>query len=585
MLPKNFFSFIYLFIFDKKKLFFLLCALSFIAGLWGPCNSYLLRYIINTMPLTQDFFFIFLGGFLIVLNFIVFDNVTWRGIQYIKSLLFPLLLSGMYRYVFSYMLDHDYQYYQERQLGELNKKIFNLILSVETILSTCLTHCLRMLSLLLVSFFFCIKINSIFFFILILWTIIFFIFSFFRSKKVIFFSEQYAKEESIIGGTFSDVLSNALTVNLSSSKEYELNFLNTILARFSEAYVNKELQFFYFHGIQGMLIALMIGVNSFLLIYLYKLNQIDIGDFTLVFKLSIEIGHMLWWTMDVVETFNREYARGCESFNFIFVPIRVKDKLNAKKLLIEKSTITFSDVNFSYHGNKKIFNNLSIEITSGEKIGLVGYSGAGKTTFVNLILRMYDIEKGKILIDQVNIADVTKKSLHELISIIPQEPLLFHRSLLENIQYGSFEKNEQAIIIAAKKAFAHDFIMKLPEQYKSLVGDRGIKLSGGQRQRIAIARAFLKNAPILILDEATSQLDSITEKLIQESLIELMVGKTTIIIAHRLSTLESVDRILVFDDGQIVEDGPHSRLIEQNGLYKKLWDSQVGGYIINDLNE
>lgn len=294
---------------------------------------------------------------------------------------------------------------------------------------------------------------------------------------------------------------------------------------------------------------------------------------------------MLWWTMDVVETFNREYARGCESFNFIFVPIRVKDKLNAKKLLIEKSTITFSDVNFSYHGNKKIFNNLSIEITSGEKIGLVGYSGAGKTTFVNLILRMYDIEKGKILIDQVNIADVTKKSLHELISIIPQEPLLFHRSLLENIQYGSFEKNEQAIIIAAKKAFAHDFIMKLPEQYKSLVGDRGIKLSGGQRQRIAIARAFLKNAPILILDEATSQLDSITEKLIQESLIELMVGKTTIIIAHRLSTLESVDRILVFDDGQIVEDGPHSRLIEQNGLYKKLWDSQVGGYIINDLNE
>lgn len=376
-----------------------------------------------------------------------------------------------------------------------------------------------------------------------------------------------------------------MTVNLSSSKEYELNFLNTILARFSEAYVNKELQFFYFHGIQGMLIAFMIGVNSFLLIYLYKFNQINIGDFTLIFKLSIEIGHMLWWTMDVVETFNREYARGSESFNFIFVPIRVKDKLNAKKLLIEKSTITFSDVNFFYHGNKKIFNNLSIEITSGEKIGLVGYSGAGKTTFVNLILRMYDIEKGKILIDDVNIADVTKKSLHELISIIPQEPLLFHRSLFENIQYGSFEKNEQEIILAAKKAFAHDFIMKLPEQYKSLVGDRGIKLSGGQRQRIAIARAFLKNAPILILDEATSQLDSITEKLIQESLIELMVGKTTIIIAHRLSTLERVDRILVFDNGKIVEDGPHSRLIEQNGLYKKLWDSQVGGYIIHDFNE
>jgi ATP-binding cassette subfamily B protein len=218
-------------------------------------------------------------------------------------------------------------------------------------------------------------------------------------------------------------------------------------------------------------------------------------------------------------------------------------------------------------------------------IGLVGYSGGGKSTFVNLIMRLYDVTAGSILIDGHDIRDVTQDSLHEKIGMIPQDPVLFQRSLMENIRYGRIDATDEEVIEAAKKAHAHEFIIGLSRGYDSLVGERGIKLSGGQRQRIAIARAILKNAPILILDEATSQLDSVTEALIQDSLWELMQNKTTIVIAHRLSTLLHMDRILVFEKGNIVEDGSHDDLLLQNKLYKKLWDAQVGGFLGDDAKE
>ncbi|MGI4776029.1 MAG: ABC transporter ATP-binding protein, partial [Janthinobacterium lividum] len=216
---------------------------------------------------------------------------------------------------------------------------------------------------------------------------------------------------------------------------------------------------------------------------------------------------------------------------------------------------------------------------SGEKIGLVGYSGSGKSTFVNLILRLYDIESGEILIDDQNIASVTQDSLRANIAMIPQDPSLFHRSLMENIRYGKIGASEEEVIEAAKAAKAHEFIKALPQGYDSLVGERGIKLSGGQRARIAIARAILKDAAILIFDEATSALDSVTEGYIQDSLNKLMQNKTTIIIAHRLSTLMKMDRIVVFDGGKITQDGSHTELLSEDGLYKTLWNAQIAGFI------
>jgi len=218
-------------------------------------------------------------------------------------------------------------------------------------------------------------------------------------------------------------------------------------------------------------------------------------------------------------------------------------------------------------------------------VGLIGYSGSGKTTFANLILRLFDVTTGRILIDGQDIHGVTQESLRCNIAMIPQDTSLFHRALLENVRYGRLQASDEEVIEASKRAHAHEFICDLPSGYEALVGERGIKLSGGQRQRIAIARAILKDSPILILDEATSQLDSITEYNIQESLLELMQRKTTIVIAHRLSTLLRMDRILVFDRGKIIQDGSHADLLKAEGLYRTLWETQSGGFLPKERNQ
>lgn len=252
-------------------------------------------------------------------------------------------------------------------------------------------------------------------------------------------------------------------------------------------------------------------------------------------------------------------------------------------MLITNGQITFSSVKFHYKGIEPLFQNKSVTIEAGQKVGLVGYSSSGQSTFVNLILRLYDVTDGQILIDGQDIQEVRQDSLREAIAMIPQDPSLFHRSLMENIRYGRIDASDEEVIEAAKRAHAHAFITKLFQMYEFLVGERGVKLSGGQHQRIAIARAILKNAPILILDEATSQLDFLTESTIQESLWELMQDKTTIMIAHCLSTLMHMDRILVL--GKIIEDNTHVKLFEKGGFYRALWDAQVGGFLPDNKNK
>jgi ATP-binding cassette subfamily B protein len=212
-------------------------------------------------------------------------------------------------------------------------------------------------------------------------------------------------------------------------------------------------------------------------------------------------------------------------------------------------------------------------------VGLVGFSGSGKSTFLNLVLRFYDIQKGRILIDGQDVRDVTQDSLRRAVSMIAQEPMLFHRSLRENVRYGSLDATDDEVQDAARRVHAHDFIVSLPDGYDALVGERGVKLSGGQRQRVAIARAVLKNAPIFLLDEATSSLDSVTERHIQESIANLMKGRTAIVIAHRLSTIAHLDRIVVFHAGEVVEDGTHAELLVRGGHYARLWNMQAGGFL------
>jgi ATP-binding cassette subfamily B protein len=280
-----------------------------------------------------------------------------------------------------------------------------------------------------------------------------------------------------------------------------------------------------------------------------------------------------------MRNYNRIMGDAHDMTEMLSQPNQVADRTTTP-IKIQNGAITFHDVTFTHDGNdEQLFDAFNLTITPGERIGLVGPSGSGKTTLTRLLLRFSDVDGGEITIDGQNITEVTQDSLREQVAYVPQEPMLFHRSLRENIAYGKPGATDEEIREAAKQANALDFIEKLPEGFETMVGERGVKLSGGQRQRIAIARAILKDAPILVLDEATSALDSESERLIQESLEKLMKGRTSIVIAHRLSTIAQLDRIIVLENGHITEQGSHQTLLKQDGTYAKLWSHQSGGFI------
>jgi ATP-binding cassette subfamily B protein len=261
-------------------------------------------------------------------------------------------------------------------------------------------------------------------------------------------------------------------------------------------------------------------------------------------------------------------------------PHDINDIPNAKNLIIKEGKIEFKKVDFNYNETRSILKDFNLTIEPHQRAAIIGASGSGKTTIVKLIFRMHDLTAGKLLIDGQDISKVTQESLWQNISLVPQDPILFHRTLLDNIRYGKPDASDDEVIEAAKAAHCHEFISEQTEGYNTFVGERGIKLSGGERQRIAIARAILRNAPILVLDEATSSLDSESEHLIQDALAKLMENKTVIVIAHRLSTIRQMDRIVVIEKGKIVEDGDHNKLLEfKEGIYHKLWQFQAGGFI------
>lgn len=328
-----------------------------------------------------------------------------------------------------------------------------------------------------------------------------------------------------------------------------------------------------------MMVALEIGIMYFALILWYR-NLLTIGDFALIQAYILSVIHGVWQFGHLIQKTYQDFANAEEMTEVLIAPLEIVDAKNARALKVGKGAIEFIDVNFCYNETRYILRNFNLSIKPREKIALVGPSGAGKTTVARLILRMHDVSGGKILIDGQKISQVTQDSLWRAVSLVPQEPMLFHRSLLENIRYGCPDATMEEVIEAAKMAYCHDFISEFPDGYDTKVGERGVKLSGGERQRVAIARAILYKTPILILDEATSSLDSESEHLIQAALINLMKNKTVVVVAHRLSTIMKMDRIIVIDEGKIAEQGSHSSLLKsKNGLYRRLWRIQAGGFI------
>jgi ATP-binding cassette subfamily B protein len=316
-------------------------------------------------------------------------------------------------------------------------------------------------------------------------------------------------------------------------------------------------------------------------IALWMRGNFAVGMFMLLHAYVFQVTEKIWRLGEVVRDIYESFADAREMAEAMMKPHDITESPAAQELTDVRGDITLENVTFRYH-EKSVVDNVTLTIKKGERVALVGKSGAGKSTLVKLLSRIYDAGSGVIRIDGLPITALTLQSLKAAIATVPQDPVLFHRSLFENIRYGKPDASLDEVIEAAKRAHCHEFIQKIPEGYNALVGERGIKLSGGERQRVAIARAFLKNAPILILDEATSSLDSVSEHYVQEALFELMKGRTTVVIAHRLSTIAKMDRIIVMDDGRVIEDGTHDALLLRDKTYATLWRMQQGGFIIDE---
>ena len=505
--------------------------------------------------------------------------LCWRIFNVVKLKTAPVIKNNIINYAFEYIHKQSYTFFQDNLGGTISKNITALADKIESLAYDFSAQIIRGITQTIVAIIIMYFVHVVFSVALFVWVVSFTVISAIFIKKMTHLSDDYAASESLVSGKLMDSVGNFANVKIFGATEHELSYLQKSLLNMKKRFVIKQWFLTKLSFIQGLAWIALLGFMVFMLIWLKLNNQITIGDFILIFSLTTYVADNVWWLTETIGQINEALGTYKQSLRAIFTPIQILDKPDAKHLVANKGEIIFDKVHFQYHGNLKFFQNKSIVIAPGSKIGLVGYSGSGKSTFVNLILRLYDIVDGAISIDGQDIRDVTQHSLHENIGMIPQDPSLFHRSLMENIRYGRMLASDEEVFEAATRAHAHEFIEKLPLKYESLVGERGIKLSGGQRQRIAIARVILKDAPILILDEATSALDSVIEQEIQSSLLELMSDKTTIVIAHRLSTLLHMDRVLVFDDGKIVEDGTHSELLAHNGLYKTLWDAQVGGFL------
>jgi ATP-binding cassette subfamily B multidrug efflux pump len=399
-----------------------------------------------------------------------------------------------------------------------------------------------------------------------------------------------AEARSMLTGRIVDSYTNILTVKLFAHADREDSYaqaaMNDQLSKWQASLRLLTSMEFTLYTLNGFLI---VGASG-LAIWLWSLGSVTIGDIAVVTGLVIRIVAMSGWVLFTVAGIFENIGVVQEGMETISRSQEVVDVPDAKPLAVHRGEIRFEGIRFHYGKQSGIIDNLSLNVAPGEKVGLVGRSGAGKSTLVNLLLRFYDLERGRILIDGQDIAHVTQNSLRENIGMVTQDTSLLHRSVLDNILYGKPDAGREAAIAAARMAAAHEFIPALHDLrgrtgYDAHVGERGVKLSGGQRQRIAIARVLLKNAPILILDEATSALDSEVEAAIQEQLNNLMKGKTVIAIAHRLSTIAAMDRLVIMDAGRIVEEGSHKALLERGGLYAELWSRQSGGFLAKEAAE
>lgn len=572
----------------SRKLF--IAGMIFVGIAWCAqmvAQPYLLKSIIDTANSSTNSVAnsIPIIGLLCV-TYVVFTAIgvcVTNFYMYLNLKLYPRLSADIVKDMHFYLINHSFSFFQNNFAGGLTKKIFDMSSNFERLVRIAneqfFIGALRLTVSALLLFY---VVHPAFSLILILWSVVFISLTYLLSKKSAEYSRQLSEADVGVGSVLSDSITNIASVKLFSGIDNEMKQVDHKL----DAYIrnNQKLQLYtmQINVVQGIGVIILIGLMLALLVYFRIQGQISVGDFALVIMLTTTLIEGIYMIGRQLVEFSKVVGICNQALSIIIAPHEIVDAVNASDLIVTEGMIQFNGVKFAYSKNKPVFKNLNLLINPRQKIGLVGLSGGGKSTFVKLLLRLYDIQEGNILIDGQDVSLVKKDSLQNQIATIPQEPELFHRTVLDNIRFARPNANDDDVYHAAKKAHCHEFINELPDGYHSLVGERGIKLSGGQRQRIAIARAVLKNSPILALDEATSALDSVTEKYIQEALDEAMRGKTVIVIAHRLSTLKSMDRILVFENGCIVEDSsPQDLLKLTEGRFSKFWRMQSEGFIQN----
>ncbi len=522
-------------------------------------------------------------------RFILFCVFMFFALQFFGSLIInshfllvsrvvPKLRTLVIKDTFDYVNSHSMAFFDEEMAGNISNKVQQLQNGVCDLVANSLdaswSYFYVLIGLIVLGSV-SIWLTPVF----VLWAVLVICLGFCLGRKLSTLSKITSDEQSHANGMIVDSLANYREIKSFSNFKYErLNLLKAL--RMLRKAETKE-QF----G-QGMVIIIqhstvIVSTALFMLysVWLFAKGYLSAADFIFVNTLFTTMGGTIF---NITWNYNgllRILGRMSSALNTIAIDSEVTDYPKAKKLKVKKASIVFNDVEFAYKGCPRIFKGLNVKIKAGEKIGLVGASGAGKSTFIKLLSRYFDVTSGSILINGTDIRNITQDSLRQNIATIPQDVCLFNRSLYDNILYGRTSATMQEVLSAAKKASADEFIRHFPNGYDTKVGDRGVILSGGERQRIAIARAVLKNAPILVFDEATSALDSENEKHIQDSLAKLMKGKTVIAVAHRLSTLREMDRILVFDKGKIIEEGSHDELLQRGKKYAKLFKMQSDGFV------
>lgn len=509
-------------------------------------------------------------------------GLTWRLSGFSGMSWFMNLRFTAYQALYDYTTLHSKDYFSNRFAGALANKIGNAVDGTESVLENLLWRFIPLI-IGLIWYVILTWFSSPWLGLIVLfWSVIFLSINFYFAKKIEPKSYQFAESLSELKGGIVDSLSNISLVQentfITGEREYIKRFVKNQRDRGLAEWQLSEWMLMTNNFLIFTFMALMIGVS----VYLFQIGTVTLGVVVMAIAIVGELtGQLIFLGMEIKNT-TKYYGEAKEGLEEILHQHLITDAPDASEVKLSKGEIKFESIDFSYE-SKNVFKDFSLSIPAGQKIGLVGRSGAGKTTLVSLLLRHFEVQKGRILIDGHDIYQITLDSLRGSIGFVPQDTSLFHRTIMENIRYSNPDASDSEVHQAAKLAQAHDFIKKLPNGYDTLVGERGVKLSGGQRQRIAIARAFLKNAPILLLDEATSSLDSESEHAIQKSLEELMEGRTVIAIAHRLSTLKKMDRIVVITEKGIMEDGSPDELMKKStGIFKNMWEHQVKGFIIDE---